>query len=826
VPDDARDLKGQAQEQALRAKLGFPADAQHVLIFAESSHWDPDWLLTWDEYFDRHVRRNLDAALDELTRDPRRVYSLECLFFLQKYWEASPDRRGMIQSLINSGRLRLTSTGVTTADTLITSTEAILRDWLMGQEWLRANGMSPEPTIAYFPDSFGCSHSLPSLLNAAGFTQTAITRLDGMLFTGCDWPFRWHRQWESSSAAVLMKKERTLDFVWRDSGGGEVLCHWNAFTYGQGDMLAYTGLVRMYLYPWAISNRSDWNVTRRIQGYARQLLPLSRTPYLFCPIGFDFVGPIPDLVPLLDRYNQKHYPRTGIWAVNAGLEDYLALVDCHRDQLPVLELDPNPYWTGFYSARPSLKKLTHAMVVSLLLAEALAVLPENEGERPTVKQELEAAWGDAVVSNHHDFVTGTSPDRVAETEQIPWLQRTAERAERLVARLGRDEGIRPVQETRPELPEWSQHGGFLEIRTQHYSLEMAEGLGGCISRAWVPASGQVLLGGPSNDLVAYEDSGGLWRMGHEFIGGRFRELGCSSLKPARLEVRPLDGCLEVCCTGNLEGEEFTRRLWFRGDSPVIRCQACGRAADKRTVTVRFNTGVETQVITMDEPGGVCVRPVQKKYVPTFWPVQSFAHIRGRDGSGLAVFLGMPGAVAYRAGGTLELVTHRNAVHETAFGMITFPGQPATGHDGSLHVADYAILLTPTGDWLANNLLRQASSALGYHPEQTTTRARLDDLMAWLVEIEPSDVVVAAIKPATRGDGIIVRLLAPGRRGKPVVLRCLRHAVTEAWLCDARERDLERLEMRCEGVHLSMPGSIATVRVVGATTLSASLRRGP
>jgi len=108
VPDDARDLKGQAQEQALRAKLGIPADAQHVLIFAESSHWDPDWLLTWDEYFDRHVRRNLDAALDELTRDPRRVYSLECLFFLQKYWEASPDRRGMIQSLINSGRLRLT----------------------------------------------------------------------------------------------------------------------------------------------------------------------------------------------------------------------------------------------------------------------------------------------------------------------------------------------------------------------------------------------------------------------------------------------------------------------------------------------------------------------------------------------------------------------------------------------------------------------------------------------------------------------------------------------------------------------------------------------
>jgi alpha-mannosidase len=173
---------------------------------------------------------------------------------------------------------------------------------------------------------------------------------------------------------------------------------------------------------------------------------------------------------------------------------------------------------------------------------------------------------------------------------------------------------------------------------------------------------------------------------------------------------------------------------------------------------------------------------------------------------------MPGAIAYRAGGMLELVTHRNALRETAFGMIRFPGQPATGHERSVHVADYAIRFTLTGDWLSNNLLRQASCALGYHPEQTTTRARANALAAMLVETEPSEVIVAAIKPATRGDGIIIRLLAPGQRGKSVVLRCLRHAVTEAWLCDARERDIERLEVRPEGVRLSMPGSIATLRV--------------
>ena len=44
-----------------------------------------------------------------------------------------------------------------------------LRDLLLGQEWLWANGMTPEPQLAYFTDSFGSSPALPSLLRAAGF---------------------------------------------------------------------------------------------------------------------------------------------------------------------------------------------------------------------------------------------------------------------------------------------------------------------------------------------------------------------------------------------------------------------------------------------------------------------------------------------------------------------------------------------------------------------------------------------------------------------------------------------------------------------------------
>ena len=36
-------------EQSMRQHLGIPDDAERVIVFAESSHWDPNWLHTSEE---------------------------------------------------------------------------------------------------------------------------------------------------------------------------------------------------------------------------------------------------------------------------------------------------------------------------------------------------------------------------------------------------------------------------------------------------------------------------------------------------------------------------------------------------------------------------------------------------------------------------------------------------------------------------------------------------------------------------------------------------------------------------------------------------------
>ena len=798
-------------EFTLREKLGIPPEAKKVLVFAESSHWDPDWLYTSQEYYQRWVGTALDQALVELQLEPRRIYSVECMFFLRMHWEHNPQQQALIRDLVNAGRLRLTSSGVTTADTLAPDAEAILADWLVGQEWLRANGMHQEPRLAYFPDCFGHSPALPALLRAAGYDMTAFARIDGMFGMGADYDPRRSYPKPGSSAELLQKQEKTLDFIWRAPDGSEALAHWCAFSYGQGDMLAYRGMSRIYLFNYSALDPTDKRVAGRIAEYVDQLAPLSPTPYLFCPIGADFVAPIPGLVSLLDRYNRNHSPQSGIWAVNAGLDDYLALVGCQRAKLPVLQLDPNPYWTGFYTSRPSLKQRSHLLWQSLRLADQ---------KKPGA--DLHEAWWTAATSNHHDFITGTAPDRVSEQEQTPMLKRALEQTRAVLK-----ETLSPAGPQTPSrqaaAPHWERQGGVLRVETEHYCLELSEAQGGCITRAWLPGSNTPLLVGPSNELVDHRESGGLWRMGHEYGGGYYRETGRSGAAPAHIQVNTAeDGALEVSSEATLGRQTLRQTLRFCAGDPLIYGRVEGLAQDRHTLTLRFASGLAVERLVMEAPGGWVERPLHKIYTPTFWPAQQFVHLvdSSKGGRGLALLLGRSGAVTCTADGVLEAVAIRNATRELVFGLIPILATPATGHEKEVTAFCYALAFTAAGDWRDNQLSRRAR-------EFAHSRWGLPELAAWqsgsipLPTPDSSEVLVESVKPAWRGPGSILRLFSWLPTGTPITLQLstgrsgadTRPYSPAAWLCDARERDLSELEVRDGRIHLALPGAVTSIRIV-------------
>lgn len=820
--DGRRGAADAVDEATLRARLGVPADAETVLVFGETSHWDPNWLFTSDQYYRLRIRRILDAVIEELEREPRRVFAIESLFFLQRYWQREAHRRSAIRRLVNENRLRLSGTGITTPDTVLPATEPILRDYLYGQEWLRHHALLAEPTLAYLPDDFGHSPALPSLLRALGFHHAAVTRIDGMHFIGSDYRGKGHFPLPGSSAAALLQEHETLDFVWRGPDGSEVLCHWNAFTYFQGDMLAHVGIIRWMGVVLGMPWRTRGHVARRVGSFVRQLKPLARTPYLFCPIGCDFNGPIRGLVGLLDRYNAEHYAESGVWAVCAGLDDYMTLVDYHRERLPTLDLDPNPYWMGFYASRPDIKIRCNRVARKLALAEKLGAVAAARG-RPVgsgtfwpdveLQREIDDAWELLVVANHHDFITGTSPDRVWRREQGPWLEEAETLAD---AAIGRVRAVAPPSVAPParEPPAWELVDGRLTVETDHVRLVLSESTGGAIERWESREDGTALLARPGNDVISYRDSGGLWRMGHEYRGGSFREADRTSLRPATLTVRERDSLLEVEVDATLDGLPLRRRLWIRRDSPAIRMQLEGAARLHRTVTVAFPTTSTLRTLAMDVPGGYVHRPHEKLYAPTFWPARSFVYLADpATGRGLAAYLGGPACAALRDDGTVEWVALRNAPGERAFGVLPIPAHPASGKDSESHVFDYAVWFTRPVDVHDAHPPVEVREVLGDRWFRPVSHD-LDAGAAAVATTDRDDVLVTAVKTANRGPGLIVRLLSFAR-GKPTVrLHVPLVALTGARLCDARERDRDGLLSIVDGVvEVPLEGSITTVRLL-------------
>ena len=799
--------------RALSRRLGIPDDAKHVLLFTESSHWDTNWLQTSEEYFRSRIEPIFAHILTQLERDPRRVYCIESVFFLKLYWERHPEARERLRTLLEPDarwgvRLRILTSAFTTPDTLLPHTESILRDFHLGQTWLRRQGLTANPRAAYFPDNFGHSPHLPSLMRAVGVDAVGVTRIDGMYFIASDFRPKSEFPLAGSTAALLQRDLSTLDFVWKDDDGAEVLCHWNAFTYFQGDMLAHAGIIRWNGHVAAIPWRTRGHIARRIGAFVRQLAPLARTRYLLCPIGMDFNDPIVDLNGLLDRYNKERYGDTGTWAVLAGLDDYFTFLDAHRSELPVLSVDPNPYWMGFYASRPELKQRPTRIVRSLVLAEKLTALaPPN----PTIEAALSEGWANVVLMNHHDAITGTSPDRVSNLEQSSWLttaEAASDEALRLAANsVGEDKpsGVSGADDS--DTLRWSRTRDGVEVRREHCRVTFASDKGGAITH--IEAFGREQLSGLGFDLVAHADEGGLWRLGHEFRGGGFDVVDRASLRPAAINLIELEDGVSVEVRTSLGGHEYTRTATFRRGDPFIRLTVEGTAARRRTVTCRFDMCGTPAELHMDTVGGRIERPRERVHKPTFWPAPSTLSLRGPQDA-VHVCFEAPTAVSFSPEHALEWIIARNPTKERAFGLLPVLAHPIGGTSDHRQVHHAAMFVTEgrRGHAVPHALLRQVE--LLFLPDELHAFKRF---ARTLVCCDDPTVFFSAIKRADVGPGVIVRLACERPSMRTVAVRFATGQIAAAWLADARETDLEPVDIRGGAALVTISRRLTTVRLV-------------
>jgi len=437
-------------EEELRKELGIPdkSIAKQVIILDQSCHMDWDWLQTFHGYYTtaanfdfpiyavRTILGDAVSYLDQNKSQPQPYYySLAEIGYLQQFARDQPAAFARLQHL--GGLLRIVGGGITSPDDLIPHGEAILRNFLIANTWVRATfpaapqGNLPPLRQVWIPDDFGHDSQFPILVEALGLEGVGFSRIPGDPQQYWTFPDRSGGP-EVAAAQLAEGDTKGVDFIWRASDGSTTLAHWMQAGYFQGQDI--TGAA-------AVQN---------IQACYTTNSAASPTPYIYVPVANDFQLPKADLLQSASAWNEQNLASTGVYAVAASFDQYMRLVNCYRDQLEtrayhpdpgtkILSFQPTPYWTGFYASRPALKRLHQSVTRALLGAEVLSVIADRLITPDSARAAaLAGGWAYLVPSTHHDYVTGTSANQVYLEEQIPLLTRALDLGDDVRAAVTQD----------------------------------------------------------------------------------------------------------------------------------------------------------------------------------------------------------------------------------------------------------------------------------------------------------------------------------------------------------------------------------------------------
>ncbi len=875
-------------ELTLRQTFGIPADAQRVVVFGQSSHLDIDWQKTFADYYSTYVETIFLQARQLLDSDPHAFYGICEMAYLQNHLTVHPEEVAPLKGYVASGSLRIVGGGMTSPDTLLPETEMLARDYLFGIRYAE-DTLGAHPRTAWLPDSFGHSATAPDVLAAAGYDAVGFSRVDGAQ-TIFERIFHQATPPKPGSTLELLASLGTSDFMWQGPGGGKVLAHFMAGggLYCQGDNIDYQeALAAPGGNTGPLDNDPSFTDTR-IDSYIAELSPYAVTPYLFVPVGCDFQSPKVPLTQYLAGYNQRRYPETHTWVVDASFEDFATLIEFWKDVLPTMSGDISPYFMGFYGSRADVKRGARDAARPYFVAETFATALGADGATIVASAEPELTKLTRV--DHHDFVTGTSADPVVQTEQLPLIAETMQAGLAELASVaaaaskripinasanGRVLALNASSAVRDDVVELSLplangvvptvhamaaggevpmelafapastdttatfHLGVVKLGafswraidllpgapaavTSQVSLALEDQTGAPATgssvtrvvltnahvRAEWDATGGVFaltslaidnvetLAGPSMVVHDYQDTGGLWRTGNEMEG--------CVLSPM---PTPSDAdTVQVLENGSLGvrvafvSQSSTREASLGAGATGLSVAIVTGAAQSTTRTVAFSLAGTGAPLRTSSAAGFAERPLQRVYTPTFWPAVAWAEY-----AGTAILLRQSTGVTMSAQGAVELMAARDARSEQCDVL------GGTGSDPGTHRIEWRIerAASPAqAEVLAQAFDRPIDLEL-----VTTAQAQTTDLPAELSLLGVSgEGIVSALKPATRGDGIVMRVLPmPGPVHVQLGAALVGKAMTTV---DLAERDGKDLGVAPVMVDFDQPtfGAIASVRL--------------
>lgn len=355
-----------------------------------TTHWDREWVMTFGQYRIRLVNL-IDKLLGIMERHPEYAFYLDGqAAVLDDYLEIKPENRPRLSALLKSGRLTAGPWYVL-ADQFLQSSEATIRNLIMGTETVRALGGTPE-NVGYVPDSFGSIASLPMFLSGFGIRRASFGR--GRPYWDERLPY--------------------TEFIWKYASSDVLAVNHG---YGNGIYLSYPDIWTDIFKEESFHPDPETAYTRFMSEAENQERGAA-LPALYFSVGVDHMEPRESLIDVV-AYINTHQDKYEL--VFGTIGQYLDYIGKYSESSAVLktysgEMRGGPAagtLEGTLSSRIETKKLNDACDILLCTElEPLATAASLYAGFEYPHGHLRDLWKQYILNHPHDSICGCNIDQV------------------------------------------------------------------------------------------------------------------------------------------------------------------------------------------------------------------------------------------------------------------------------------------------------------------------------------------------------------------------------------------------------------------------------
>ncbi len=399
------------------------------ILLVTHNHFDP----TWRRCFDRPATYNgvtvrSYAEVEEhcfnrwFKLAPRGyTYSEGQTAILRKYLERNPKAKLRLKDEIAAGHFEINRAGEVVPDTVMSTAEGLVRNFLVAEPLYRELGVDSHPAmkIGWLEDAFGNSPNYPQVLRGVGAEAAAW-----ISYRPCPEPV-----WVGIDGSKILATDKHPSLF-----GGSFAKHAPCpACRGKGcSVCKKTGLLFVDGFDIPALRKTLEDAVKR------------KEPWVAIRFLAEEVLPDPKVADLVDEMNRKLRGRARIRFANPAdvyrlIRPKLLAALRKRDDKPSADL--NPAMPGCMVSRIKLKQRTRSVAYHLVASEAVLANKSWQNGKPVAPpQAFAKAWQLLAFNQFHDAITGTHIDSA-----YPELHDMLDQAEAVAKR------ILPLKLARPDV---------------------------------------------------------------------------------------------------------------------------------------------------------------------------------------------------------------------------------------------------------------------------------------------------------------------------------------------------------------------------------------